>query len=76
MRSPAQVVVAVPVGAEEACEQLEEIADAVVCPLRPAPFHAVGLWYVHFEPVDEGYALASLRKANRSLRTPHDGFLS
>jgi predicted phosphoribosyltransferase len=40
---PASVVVAVPVGAREACEALREIADEVVCPMTPEPFSAVGL---------------------------------
>jgi predicted phosphoribosyltransferase len=45
---PARVVVAVPVGAREACAALREIADDVVCLSMPKPFSSVGMWYVDF----------------------------
>jgi putative phosphoribosyl transferase len=45
---PARVVVAVPVGAREACDTLREIADDVVCLSMPKPFSSVGTWYVDF----------------------------
>jgi len=62
---PAHIVIAVPVGAAEACEQFEEIADEVICPLQPTPFHAVGLWYGHFEQVGSEEAVARLVAANQ-----------
>ena len=37
------VVVAVPVGAPETCDELGRLADEVVCPHRPGDFRAVGL---------------------------------
>jgi predicted phosphoribosyltransferase len=46
--APARVVVAVPVGARETCEQLRRIADQVVCVSMPEPFHAVGGFYDEF----------------------------
>ena len=48
-RGPARVVVAVPVGARETCEDLREMADEVVCARTPHPFSAVGLWYRDFD---------------------------
>ena len=45
---PARVVVAVPVGAWQACQDLREIADDVICAFTPEPFNAVGLWYANF----------------------------
>jgi|SRR5579862_2336641 len=45
---PARIVVAVPVGAPQACARLSSIADDVVCPLRPIALEAVGLWYRDF----------------------------
>jgi predicted phosphoribosyltransferase len=45
---PARVVVAVPVGAREACAALREIADDVVCLSMPRSFSSVGMWYVDF----------------------------
>lgn len=46
--APARIVIAVPVGARETCEQLRRIADDVVCVSTPEPFNAVGLWYEEF----------------------------
>lgn len=45
---PAQVIVAVPVGAPDTCDALRELADDVVCAITPEPFYAVGLWYADF----------------------------
>ncbi|MGH9256202.1 MAG: phosphoribosyltransferase [Vicinamibacterales bacterium] len=46
---PSRVVVAVPVGARETCDELSAIADEVVCVRTPEPFSAVGEWYVDFD---------------------------
>ena len=45
---PARIVVAVPTGSPETCEQLKKEADDVICATTPEPFHAVGLWYEEF----------------------------
>ena len=45
---PARIVVAVPVGARDTCEELEREADEALCAHEPAPFHAVGVWYENF----------------------------
>lgn len=45
---PKRIVVAVPVGARESCELLEQEADEVICLAKPDPFEAVGLWYADF----------------------------
>jgi putative phosphoribosyl transferase len=50
---PAWLAAAVPVGAPESCEELYGDADEVICPLRPTPFRAVGLWYDHFAPTSD-----------------------
>ena len=42
---PAQVVVAVPVGAPESCARLREAADDVICLEQPPDFRAVSLAY-------------------------------
>lgn len=46
--NPKEIVVAAPVGAERTCEALHDVADRVVCPYRPEPFVAVGLFYEDF----------------------------
>lgn len=48
-QQPSRVVVAVPVGAGETCEELRVLADDVVCGRTPTPFSAVGQWYEDFE---------------------------
>jgi putative phosphoribosyl transferase len=51
--APARVVVAVPVGAESTCRDLERVADEVVCAATPEPFYAVGLWYRDFSQTSD-----------------------
>jgi predicted phosphoribosyltransferase len=52
-QNPAHVVVAVPVAAEETCDQFREIVDEIVCAVTPRPFHAVGLWYDDFSQTSD-----------------------
>lgn len=46
--APARVVVAVPVGSPETCQDLAAEADEVVCVRAPMGFRAVGEWYEDF----------------------------
>jgi predicted phosphoribosyltransferase len=50
---PERIVVAVPVAPAEACEQLRQEVDEVVCLLEPESFYAVGLWYDDFSPTTD-----------------------
>lgn len=52
-RGAARLVVAVPVGATETCEDLAREVDVLVCPLQPEPFMAVGHWYRDFSPTSD-----------------------
>src|SRR5262249_35039214 len=45
---PSRIVVAVPVGAADTCEELRSEADEVVCARAPETFFAVGQWYDNF----------------------------
>lgn len=68
---PRELVVAVPVGAPETCAEIEHEADALVCPLRPEAFHAVGQWYRDFaatsdEEVRECLEAAAAERAART----------
>src|SRR5262249_18445645 len=45
---PAQIIVAVPVGARETCDRLRKLADRLVCLMTPPAFSAVGQWYTDF----------------------------
>lgn len=50
---PARVVLAVPVCAREARDELRALADECVCLNTPEPFLAVGAWYQDFEQVSD-----------------------
>lgn len=52
-RHPSRVVVAAPVGAADACRQLPEVADEVVCAWTPEPFTAVGQGYRDFRQTSD-----------------------
>ncbi|MEA3502936.1 MAG: phosphoribosyltransferase family protein [Actinomycetota bacterium] len=48
-----RVIAAIPVGPPVTIGRLERIVDAVICPVQPATFFAVGAWYEDFEQVSE-----------------------
>lgn len=60
---PAWLVVATPVGAPEACDDLVDEVHELVCPLRPDPLQAVGLWYDHFAPTTDDDVRMCLHRA-------------
>jgi predicted phosphoribosyltransferase len=64
--SPARIVVAVPVGARETCEELAVEADEVVCVRAPASFRAVGEWYDDFSQTTDDDIRALLAGPFRS----------
>jgi predicted phosphoribosyltransferase len=69
-RQPAQVIVAVPVGAPTTCEELRQVADDVVCVLTPEPFTAVGLWYTDFSQTTDAEVRMLLGQAAAADTTP------
>jgi predicted phosphoribosyltransferase/dienelactone hydrolase len=48
-----KIVVAVPVGAREACEEIGRDVDEVVCLRSPSPFIAVGVHYRNFDQTSD-----------------------
>ncbi len=50
---PARVVVAVPTASSEACADMADAADEVVCAETPEPFLAVGAWYEDFSETSD-----------------------
>jgi putative phosphoribosyl transferase len=59
----ARLVVAVPVGSREACEELRCEADEVVCVQTPERFQAVGEFYRDFNQTSDGEVRELLVKA-------------
>lgn len=66
---PARIVVAVPVGSQEACGRFRAEADEVVCALVPDDLQAVGLWYDDFRQTSDEEVHAALA-ASAPNRTP------
>ena len=67
---PARVIVAVPVGARETCDELGALADEVICARKPEPFTAVGQWYLDFQQTTDEEVKALLSERSRGV-TPH-----
>jgi predicted phosphoribosyltransferase len=67
---PARVVVAVPVGARQTCDELRSLADDVVCASTPEPFRAVGLWYADFSQTTDDEVRQLLALAAQGTTSP------
>ncbi len=59
---PKEIVIAVPVGAQEAIERLEREADDVVCPYVPPYFYAISQFYADFGQVEDQEVIEILRE--------------
>jgi predicted phosphoribosyltransferase len=66
---PRRIVVAVPVGAPDTCDQFRDWADDVVCATRPDDFLAVGAYYADFSQTTDEEVKRLLREA-AERRTP------
>jgi predicted phosphoribosyltransferase/dienelactone hydrolase len=67
-----RVVVAVPVGSEQACAALGREADEVVCLFAPEPFWAVGFYYEQFGQTEDSEVQQILSDAH-VRRAPVEG---
>jgi putative phosphoribosyl transferase len=67
---PAKIVVAVPVGASQTCDEFRDVADEVVCAETPDPFYAVGSWYADFDQTTDEEVRELLARANRPASAP------
>lgn len=68
-RNPSKVIVAVPVGARDTCDELSAAADEVLCARMPEPFSAVGQWYLNFEQTTDDEVRQLLRNHAGTLTT-------
>lgn len=62
-QQPAEIVVAVPVGARQAYEQLSPQVDAVICTVMPERFNSVGTWYEEFPQTSDREVCELLQRA-------------
>jgi predicted phosphoribosyltransferase len=65
-----RVVVAVPIGARETCEEFRAEADQTVCAYTPEPFHAVGQWYADFSETTDEEVHALLDRIRHAAASP------
>ncbi len=65
---PKEIVIAVPVGAQDAIERLGHEADDVVCPYVPPYFYAIGQFYADFGQVDDLEVLEILRTHSQQMQ--------
>lgn len=70
-QNPARVIVAVPVGAVETCDEIAHEVDALICPLQPEMFQAVGLWYRDFTPTTDREVRECLSIGRVKYETTH-----
>jgi predicted phosphoribosyltransferase len=66
LAQPARLVIAIPVGSQEACAALSLEADEVVCLHQPEPFWAVGAYYRHFQRTEDDEVEEILRRARQT----------
>ena len=50
---PSKLIVAVPVAAQQTCDDFKDEVDEVICALTPEPFMAVGTWYSDFSQTND-----------------------
>lgn len=61
---PTSIVIAVPVAAYSACEEMAPLVEEIVCPLKPIDFYAVGLWYENFPQTSDNEVIELLKKSH------------
>ena len=63
-KNPAQIVVAVPVGAPAACGEIESEVDQIICVVTPEALQSVGEWYRGFSQTSDEEVRDLLRRAD------------
>jgi putative phosphoribosyl transferase len=62
-RGPGKIIIAVPVGAAETCDEFRNEVDEIVCVATPQPFMAVGAWYSEFSQISDDEVRELLNQA-------------
>jgi putative phosphoribosyl transferase len=62
---PSRIVVAVPTASTEACADLQNEADEMICLQTPIPFLGVGAWYEDFPQVSDDEVRRVLEKSRK-----------
>lgn len=72
VQSPSKIIVAVPTGAPDTCEELQKEADDVVCLTKPYPFFSIGSWYHDFSQTTDEEVKSILRIRDIGLKVAVD----
>lgn len=67
---PAKIVVAVPVGSPDTCQEFADISDEIVCARAPERFAAVGQWYRDFSQTTDEEVRDLLQEAPAIVGRP------
>lgn len=70
-KRPKSIIVAVPIGSADTCNQIRAEADEVVCAMTPEPFYAVGAWYSDFMQIPDEEVRSLLDHAAYERRARH-----
>jgi len=65
LQAPERIVVAVPVAAQQTCDEFRSVVDEVVCAYTPSPFMAVGIWYEDFSQTTDAEVQNLLKEAEQ-----------
>jgi putative phosphoribosyl transferase len=60
-----KIIVAVPVAPKDTCEEIKEMVDALVCPLHPTFFYAVGQFYQDFQQTEDIEVVDIMKNYNK-----------
>jgi putative phosphoribosyl transferase len=69
-RGAASVTVAVPVGPPQTIEELEKMADRVICLYTPDFFQAIGQFYADFSQTEDQEVIELLQERKQQLQKP------
>ncbi len=63
-RTPAKLVLAVPVAPPDTIAELQPYVDEIICLQQPEPFHAIGLFYSDFHQVGDDEVIEMMAAAD------------
>lgn len=66
LQSPRRVVIAVPVAAQEVCEEFRANGEEILCLHTPKDFMAVGVWYEDFSQITDAEVERLLDQARKN----------
>jgi len=72
-QNPQRLIVAVPVGAPDTCEEFRSEVDEVICGAAPDAFRAVGMWYEDFSQTTDEEVQSLLDEASEWSETHASG---